>query len=173
MRGIHNSPVTGEFSSQRPMTRIFDVFYPHLNKRFSKQSRRRWLETQSRSLWRRCNEMEAQNRACVVINCLTQAEPSLMSTAGYYAPCHYYHFFLGSIQRDPLPCMRRYQMYTLRWTLPSLVRHFPYACAYELLNWQCPSMAVLNRFLNYIKMSSYQYMDPHFKDKTVSRQSYL
>ena len=37
-----NSPVTGEFPSQRPATRGFDVFfYLRLNKRLSKQSRRR------------------------------------------------------------------------------------------------------------------------------------
>ena len=48
-----NSPVTGEFPSQRPMTRSFDVFLdPRLNKRFSKQPRRRWFETPSRPLWR-------------------------------------------------------------------------------------------------------------------------
>ena len=33
-----NSPVTGEFPSQRPVTRNFDVFFDlHLNKRLSKQ----------------------------------------------------------------------------------------------------------------------------------------
>ena len=48
-------PVTGEFSSQRPVTRSFDVFFDlRLNKRLSKQSRRLWLETPSRSLWRQC-----------------------------------------------------------------------------------------------------------------------
>ena len=39
-----NSPVTGEFPSQKPVTRIFDVFFDlRLNKRLSKQSRRRWI----------------------------------------------------------------------------------------------------------------------------------
>ena len=51
-----NSPVTGEFPSQRPVTRSFDVFFDlRLNKRLSKQSRRRWFETPSCSLWRHCN----------------------------------------------------------------------------------------------------------------------
>ena len=51
-----NSPATGEFSSQRPVTRSFDVFFDlRLNKRLSKQSWGWWLETTSRSLWRRCN----------------------------------------------------------------------------------------------------------------------
>ena len=51
-------PVTGEFSSQRPVTRRFDVFVDlRLNKRLSKYSRHRWFETPSRSLWRHCNEI--------------------------------------------------------------------------------------------------------------------
>ena len=51
-----NSPVTGEFPSHRPVTRSFDVCFDlRLNKRLSKQSRRRWVEAPSRSLWRHCN----------------------------------------------------------------------------------------------------------------------
>ena len=49
-------PVTGGFPSQRPVPRDFDVFFDlRLNKRLSKQSRRWWFETPSRSLWRDCN----------------------------------------------------------------------------------------------------------------------
>ena len=49
-----NSPVTGEFPSQRPVTRSFDVFFDlRLNKRLSKQSW--WLESPSCSLWYHCN----------------------------------------------------------------------------------------------------------------------
>ena len=48
--------VTGEFPSQRPVTRGFDVFFDlPLNKRPSKQSRSRWIEAPWRSLWRHCN----------------------------------------------------------------------------------------------------------------------
>ena len=51
-----NSPVPGEFPTQRPVTQSFDVFFDlRLNKRLSKQSRRRWFETSSRLLWRHCN----------------------------------------------------------------------------------------------------------------------
>ena len=51
-----NPPVTGEFPSQWPVTRIIDVFFNlRLNKRMSKQSRRRWFETPSRSWWRHYN----------------------------------------------------------------------------------------------------------------------
>ena len=53
---VRNSPVTGEFPSQRPVTRSFDVFFDmRLNKRLGKQSTRRWFETPLRSLWRHCN----------------------------------------------------------------------------------------------------------------------
>ena len=51
-----NSPVTGEFPAQRPVTRSFDVFYDlRLNKRLSRQSWGWWAETLSRPLWRHCN----------------------------------------------------------------------------------------------------------------------
>ena len=40
-----NSPVPGEFPTQRPVTRSFDVFFDlRLNKRLSKQSLGWWLE---------------------------------------------------------------------------------------------------------------------------------
>ena len=48
-----NSPVTGEFPAQRPVTRSFDFFFDmRLNKRLSKQSWGWWFETLSRPLWR-------------------------------------------------------------------------------------------------------------------------
>ena len=52
-----NSPVTGEFPTQRPVTRSFDVFFGlHPNKRLSKQSWGWWYETPSCPLWRHCND---------------------------------------------------------------------------------------------------------------------
>ena len=50
-----NSAVTGEFPSQRPVIRSFDIFFDvRLYKRLSKQSRRQWFEAPSHPLWRRC-----------------------------------------------------------------------------------------------------------------------
>ena len=47
----------GEFPTQRPVTRNFDVFFDlHLNKRLSKQPWGWWFETPSRWLWRQCND---------------------------------------------------------------------------------------------------------------------
>ena len=55
-----NSPVTGEFPTQRPMTRIFDMFFDlRLNKRLSKQSWSWLFETPLRPLWRHCNDRGA------------------------------------------------------------------------------------------------------------------
>ena len=46
-----NSPVTGEFPTQRPVTRSFGVFFDlHMNKRLSKHWWGWWFETPSRSL---------------------------------------------------------------------------------------------------------------------------
>ena len=51
-----NSPGTGEFPAQRPVTRSFDVFFDlRPNKRLSKQSWGWWFETPSPPLWRHRN----------------------------------------------------------------------------------------------------------------------
>ena len=51
-----NSPVTGEFPAQRPMTQSFEIFFDlRLNKRLSKQSWGWWFETPPRPLWHHCN----------------------------------------------------------------------------------------------------------------------
>ena len=54
---VGNSPVTGEFPSQRPVTRTFGLSFDlRLTKGLGKQSRRRWFEMPSRSLWRHYND---------------------------------------------------------------------------------------------------------------------
>ena len=53
---VGNSPATGEFPAQRPVSRSYDVFFDlRLNKRLSKHSWCWWFETSSRPLWRQCN----------------------------------------------------------------------------------------------------------------------
>ena len=52
-----NSPVTGEFPAQKPVTRSFGVFFDlGLNKRLSKQLWGWWFETPSCSSWLHCND---------------------------------------------------------------------------------------------------------------------
>ena len=55
-----NSPATGEFPAQRPVTRSFDVFFDLcLNERLSMQSWGWGFETPSRPLWRHSNDNTA------------------------------------------------------------------------------------------------------------------
>ena len=58
-----NSPVSGEFPAQRPVTRSFDIFFDlRLNKRLSKHSWGWWFETLSCPLWRQCHVVGANPR---------------------------------------------------------------------------------------------------------------
>ena len=68
---VGNSPVTGEFPSQRPVTRSFDIFFDlRLNKQLSKQSWGWWFKTPSRSLWRHRNVLVYfQNSDWRVVSC--------------------------------------------------------------------------------------------------------
>ena len=72
-----------QLSSQRPVTRSFDVFFDlRLNKRLGKQSWGWWSETPSRSLWRHCNvQCGAYGRYGWLINeCLAEAKKAMLAT---------------------------------------------------------------------------------------------
>ena len=63
---VGNSPVNGEFPTQRPVMRSFDVFFDLcLNKRWTKQWWGQWFEIPLHPLWRHCNaaseELELKN----------------------------------------------------------------------------------------------------------------
>ena len=54
-----NSPVPGEFPTQRPVTRSFDVFFDlRPNERLSKHWRGWWFGLPSCPLWRHCNDLD-------------------------------------------------------------------------------------------------------------------
>ena len=75
---VGNSPVTGEFPSQRPVTRSFDVFFDHhLNDWLSKQSWGWWYETPSRSLWRHDNEYSRFSCVFLWLNGMMGSMPPL------------------------------------------------------------------------------------------------
>ena len=67
---VGNSPVTGEFPSQRPVTQSFDIFFDlRLNWCLSKQSWGWWFETPLLSLWRNCNvcsESDMKQNTCLL-----------------------------------------------------------------------------------------------------------
>ena len=53
-----NSPASGEFPAQRPVTRSFDVFFDlHRIKRLNKLSWGWWFETPAHPLWRHCYDL--------------------------------------------------------------------------------------------------------------------
>ena len=54
VRGMHRSPMDSRHKAQWRGALVFS-FDLRLNKRLSKQSKRRWCETPSCSLWRHCN----------------------------------------------------------------------------------------------------------------------
>ena len=63
-----NSPVPGEFTAQRPVTRSFDVSFDlRLNKRLNKQSWGWWFETLPSPLWRHCNGRRHVRRGLLLI----------------------------------------------------------------------------------------------------------
>ena len=67
----------GEFPSQRPVTRIFDVFFDlRLNNPLSKQPWGWWFETPSRSLWRHCNVYLQQHVMMITRLVKTERLPS-------------------------------------------------------------------------------------------------
>ena len=77
-----NSPVPGEFPTQRPVTRIFDVFFDlRLNKRLSKQSWGWWLETLSRPLLRHRD---------AIVTSSTEREQSEWDTESMCEKRHYF-----------------------------------------------------------------------------------
>ena len=89
---VGNSPVIAEFPAQRPVTPNLDVFFDlRLNKRSSKQSRRRSFEMPSCSLWRHCYDF------CVHIH-------------GCESPCNTFQFACSFIFEFD---------FTLSWKLPS------------------------------------------------------
>ena len=93
-----NSPVTGEFSSQRPVTQSFDVFFDlRLNRWLNEQSSRRWFETPSRSLLRHCTDaiimwlcpLEIRNGVSVSDVIVIEKKKVLCNTAFNRKPLRY------------------------------------------------------------------------------------
>ena len=86
-----NSPVPGEFPTQRPVTRSFDVYFDlRPNEWLSKQSWGWWFEMPSRPLWRHRNDTVNyaitlfQIMDCRLLSTKPLSEPVL--TYMYYQP---------------------------------------------------------------------------------------
>ena len=76
----------GEFPTQRPVTRSFDIFFDRrLNERLSKQPRGWWLETLSCSLWRHRNGILSRviSHPCLTTVGITGNEPSISLSSSF------------------------------------------------------------------------------------------
>ena len=89
-----NSPVSGEFPAQRPVTRSFEVFFDlRLNKWLNKQSQGWWFETLSRPLWRHRNSKYCFKLVALIfsymndIGAVIWIYPQLIHTSEGFA-CH-------------------------------------------------------------------------------------
>ena len=88
-----NSPATGEFPTQRPVTQSLDVFFHlHLNKRLGKQSCGWWFETPSCPLWRHRNETIDISYE---IYCITHPDPKV-TLDNLPTTCDKQHFHVSS-----------------------------------------------------------------------------
>ena len=82
-----NSPATGEFPSQRPVTRRLDIFFDNcLNTWVSKRKWDWWFETSSRPLWRHCNGWFRRYQMII----------SIVIEKSFYCQHHYIQKFLNS-----------------------------------------------------------------------------
>ena len=73
-----NSPVPGEFSTQRSVTLSFDVYFDlRPNRRLSKQSWGWWFETASCPLWRHRNDIHSFCEGCEIIHSMHSTAFSL------------------------------------------------------------------------------------------------
>ena len=125
-----DSPVTGQFPAQRPVTRSFDVFFDErLNKRLSKQWWGWWFETPSDPLWGHCNAMmdipaEAQVGAMHSAPCrlraAIEAREGLVNHQWIvYGPLElllFVYAFCSYVAPLVVPCIAR------KWSLPSKSR---------------------------------------------------
>ena len=88
-----NSPVPGEFPTQRPVTRSFDVFFDlRLNKWLSKLWWGWWFETLSRPLWRHRNATQLHSLSPEKNEMPTSS--SLTGTVGRHNDTLWYHHWM-------------------------------------------------------------------------------
>ena len=111
-----NPPITGGFPSQRPVARSFNIFFGlRLNKWLSKQWRRRWFETPSRSLWIHCNDYSSTSEATPK-NMGKWITLFSIRTLGYTIRWHYRH------NEHELQLERKLNRGIMDWLLSNLPR---------------------------------------------------
>ena len=90
----------GEFPTQRPVTRSFDVFFDlRLNKRLSKQPWGWWFETLSWSLWRHCNAITVTSQQSHVVDLWFIQPPFQTDDKENIKALYYWCFVSGNYHR--------------------------------------------------------------------------
>ena len=129
-----NSPVIGEFPSQRLVARSFDVLFRlRWNKWLRKQSERRWFETPSRSLWRHCNVEAVAETIIMVLSVITS------SNGGFFRVHQWIPLTKGQWRRD-LMFLRCWPEKIVEQTL-----EWPVICDTMMLIWCLCSAIMLVR----------------------------
>ena len=131
---VGNSPVTGEFPSQRPETRSYTVFFHlRLNKRLSKQSRRRWFETALCPLWRHSNDNVIEKEELSVG--MQSGEVEVISNYDFSIVLWYAIYHIKAEIKWTSFCRQYFQMQFLEWKCMNI--DWNYTEVYlEWYNWQ-------------------------------------
>ena len=96
-----NSPVSGEFPAQRPVTRSFDVFFDQRpNKRLSKQACGWWFETHSPPLLRHSNDNVISHilQHSFVASCCNSGEQTVENTNQWNNQQHEWLVFVEEVR---------------------------------------------------------------------------
>ena len=132
-----NSLVIGEFPSQRPRERSFDVFFDlRQNKRLSKRLRRRWFETPLLPLWRHCNGKVHIRKFGRYPTALIHTKP-----CGYHIKLFAYHVTLWhpwlrqtGLHQDGCKCRGQLGIRPSATTMLSISQHIKSRCSQPTSN---------------------------------------
>ena len=172
---VENSPVPGEFPTQRPVTRSFDVVFDQRpNKRLSKQSRGWWFETPSRPFWRHRNA-QGKRWIHVTLNPKDNQLPGLNMLCiniMEYNPKH------PKVKLDILPDLSTQirQKFNRQFKMLIRVVTVGIMCSLKKSNYKndelvCKESTAGPRFN--MQMTFYLYRKSHCGDKAILRPSYL
>ena len=125
----------------------FDVFFDlRLNKRFSKQSRGRWFETPSRSLWRHCNAVFIWSVKLVLLAVIGHLRQLKFMIRHFY-PLNYTHLILDNLIDKPLS-FAQWCYHTdckPHWTLP--LHYVFHTTAVSMICHDPHQVAIYNRLI--------------------------
>ena len=130
---VGNSSVTDEFPSQKEVMRSFDVCFDlRLNKGFGKRSRRRWLETPSRSLRRHFNL--SRSRLDVVNGQITLNEISIRKRRAYVRGDATWQCVLGENTTHIFPARFSWNTIGVSWRIISIryIMHLHYCWWFDI-----------------------------------------